>query len=811
MRRVFLLVFFVVFGAGAFAQMSDEQVVNLLQNARNKGMGQEEMLLMLTQKGVTKEQLLRIKEKYTQSKNKQGAAETFTERMRVKENNVEPQKKTDELKEDKSEMVWLDSLYMSDEIEVQKVEKEKEIFGRNIFNNRLLTFEPNLNMATPENYVLGPGDEVIVDIWGDAEQSFRQQISPDGMVTDSKIGPVYLNGLTVKEANMRLRNAFAEIYSTMKGERPTTFLTMSLGQIRSIRVNVMGEVEVPGTYTLPSLASLFHALYSAGGVNDIGSLRTIQVNRGGRRLAEIDVYDYLLQGKNTQDIRLEDGDVIVVSPYQNLVELTGRVKRPMIYELKDEENMEQLLSYAGGFRGDAYKKTLRVIRKSGREYQVYNVDERNFDRFVLTDGDEVSVDSVVNRFENKVEVNGAVFRSGLYALDEQVGTVKQLIDKAEGIREDAFLNRAVLYRERPDRSLEVEALDIAGIIEGKTEDIPLRKNDVLYIPSIFDLQEEYVVNLHGEVGVPGTYKYATGMTVEDLIVQAGGLKEAASVVKVDVARRIKNPKSTSNENVLAENFTLTLKDGLMVDGKDNFVLMPFDEVYVRRSPGYQVQQNVEVKGEIFFGGTYTLSKKGMRLSDLVRQAGGFTSEAYVSGARLTRKLDDDERARLESLLKLSEQSGRDSVDKKHLDIGDHYYVGIDLKKAMESPGSEYDIVLRENDVLFVPEYVGTVKISGAVMYPNTVVYEKNVPLKHYISQGGGFADRAKKRKVFIVYMNGMVAKAKNGRRSQAAPGCEIIVPMKSAKKRIGLTEIMGIANSTTSMAALVTSIINSTK
>ena len=580
--------FFVVFGAGAFAQMSDEQVVNLLQNARNKGMGQEEMLLMLTQKGVTKEQLLRIKEKYTQSKNKQGAAETFTERMRVKENNVEPQKKTDELKEDKSEMVWLDSLYMSDEIEVQKVEKEKEIFGRNIFNNRLLTIEPNLNMATPENYVLGPGDEVIVDIWGDAEQSFRQQISPDGMVTDSKIGPVYLNGLTVKEANMRLRNAFAEIYSTMKGERPTTFLTMSLGQIRSIRVNVMGEVEVPGTYTLPSLASLFHALYSAGGVNDIGSLRTIQVNRGGRRLAEIDVYDYLLQGKNTQDIRLEDGDVIVVSPYQNLVELTGRVKRPMIYELKDEENMEQLLSYAGGFRGDAYKKTLRVIRKSGREYQVYNVDERNFDRFVLTDGDEVSVDSVVNRFENKVEVNGAVFRSGLYALDEQVGTVKQLIDKAEGIREDAFLNRAVLYRERPDRSLEVEALDIAGIIEGKTEDIPLRKNDVLYIPSIFDLQEEYVVNLHGEVGVPGTYKYATGMTVEDLIVQAGGLKEAASVVKVDVARRIKNPKSTSNENVLAENFTLTLKDGLMVDGKDNFVLMPFDEVYVRRSPGYQV-------------------------------------------------------------------------------------------------------------------------------------------------------------------------------------------------------------------------------
>lgn len=807
-RRVFLLIFFVVSALGTFAQMSDEQVVNLLQNARKQGMGQQEMLLMLNQKGVTRDQLLRIKANYSQTYSGQEAEEPVINRMRVKEDVKDGKRQSQKAPE---EMMWLDSLSIPQAQHTNEVKREQRVFGRDIFNNSLLTFEPNLNIATPENYILGPGDEVIIDIWGDAEQNLQQQISPDGTITDAKIGPVYLSGMTVKEANARLKNAFAEIYSTMKGEQPTTFIAMSLGQIRSIRVNIMGEVVMPGTYTLPSLASLFHALYSAGGVNDIGSLRTIQVNRAGRKLANVDIYDYLLQGKSSQDIRLEDGDVIVVSPYQNLISLRGKVKRPMVYELKNEETMGELLSYAGGFRGDAYKKALRVIRKSGREYQVYNVNEQDFGQFILTDGDEVTVDSVMNRFENKVEIKGAIYREGLYALEEQMSTVKQLIEKAEGIREDAFLNRAVLYRERPDRSLEVEAMDIIGILGGRVSDVPLRKNDVLYIPSIFDLQEEYIINIHGEVGIPGTYKYASGMTIEDLIIQAGGLKESASTVKIDVARRIKNPKSASSEGILAENYTLTLKDGFVVDGNEHFELKPFDEVYVRRSPGYQAQQNVQVLGEVLFTGTYALSKKGQRLSDLVNQAGGLTPNAYIAGARLTRKLDNDERARVESLLKLTKQSGRDSIDKSRLDIGDSYYVGIDLVKAMKNPGSEYDIVLRENDVLQIPEYSGTVKISGAVMYPNTVVYEKNAKLKHYIGQGGGFADRAKKRKAFIVYMNGTVAKARTFGKPKVAPGCEIIVPVKPPRKGVGLAEIMGIATSTTSMAALVTSIINSTK
>lgn len=800
----------------ANAQISDEQVLHLLQNAHEQGMEQQEMLLMLNQKGVTREQLIRIKDKYGKDfQTSQGTSEVGS-RMRsgVALEKPEKYKNQKAVKGDGERLetkTLLDSLRWVISLKQTTKRKAIEVFGRDIFNNELLTFEPSLNLPTPENYVLGPGDEVIVDIWGDAEQTFRQTISPDGTITDTKIGPVYLSGVSIKEANLRLKNAFGHIYSTMGGENPTTFMRLSLGEIRSIRVNVMGEVVMPGTYTLPSLASLFHAIYSAGGVNDIGSLRNVKVCRGGRELACVDVYHYLLHGKSNLDVRLQEGDVILVSPYQNLVTLKGRVKRPLVYEMKEGETLADLLGYAGGFTGDAYKKAIRVIRKSGREYQIYNVETPDFSVFTFADGDEVSVDSVINRFENRVEIRGAVYRGGLYALGDKMTTVKQLVAKAEGVRGDAFLNRAVLYREKPDLTLEVIALDVEGLLNNTLPDMELKKNDVLYIPSIFDLKEEYTISIKGAVGYPGTYKFGDGMDLEDLIIQAGGLKESASVVKIDVSRRKKNPKSLTESEVLAENFTLTLKDGLIVDGKEDFVLMPFDEVFVRRSPGYQEQQKVRIDGEILFAGDYVLSKKGERLSDLVKRAGGLSTGAYVSGARLVRRMNQDERVRVESLLKFSRQSNKDSIDLNRLDIGDTYYVGIELKKALKNPGSEYDVVLREGDVLHVPEYTGTVKISGAVMYPNTVIYEKGAKLKHYIEQGGGFAGRAKKRKVFIVYMNGTVAKSRIFAKAKAAPGCEVIVPVKPPRKGVGLAEIMGIASSTTSMAALVTSIINSTK
>lgn len=824
MNRLFLLLFFVLSFGGVYAQMSDEQVVTLLKSAYSQGMSEQEIGMLLVQKGVTQDQLMRIKNRSgeqgnvlenssVESRMRTVAGEDMLSGKQKRNKNNDQNILKDHTGANRQGNL-LDSVGQAmgqNERNVpRQADVENQVFGRSIFENKALTFEPNLNVATSENYILGPGDEIIIDVWGDSERTIRQQISPDGNIWIETLGPVFLSGLKVSEAAAHLKKELTRIYASI--DNNTTFIKLSLGKIRSIKVNMMGEISVPGTYTLPSLATLFHALYSAGGVNGIGSLRSIKISREGKEIADIDVYSYLLKGKNDLDIGLKDGDVIIVSPYQNLVSLKGKVKRPMKYELTDIETLGDLLDYAGGFMGEAYKAAVRVIRKSGKEHQVFNIEKSDYSSFVLTDGDEITVDAVIPRFENKIEVRGAVYREGLYALDVNMSSVKQLIEKAEGLREDAFLNRAVLYRNKPDLTLETQAVDVAGIMNGSVPDIPLRKNDVLYIPSIFDLREEYTITIRGAIGYPGVYKFAENMTVEDLVIQAGGLKESASVVKIDIARRVKNPKSLEVGNLSAESFTVTLQDGLaLTDNGERFVLQPFDEVFIHNSPGYQVQQNVEITGEVLFAGTYAIAQKGERVSDLIGKAGGITPDSYIDGARLMRKKDPDEIAREEAMQRLLKQTGKDSIDASRVEVQDYYTVGIDLKNILKNKGSEYDIVLREGDHLHIPQYTGTVKISGAVMYPNTVAFNKKARLRDYIDQGGGFAARAKKHKVFIVYMNGTVAKSKLLSKAKAAPGCEIIVPLKPTRKGMGIAEIMGLATSTTSMAALVTSIINSSK
>lgn len=824
MKKIALLLLGVCLIVQAWGQVSDNDVIQMVLTAQKQGMSQQQIAVMLLQKGVSKEQLLRLKDAYEQGNlNLKDTGITSTE-ARVRQLPLkQDDKKTDRryLKEDEltgkplfeaprgENISFIDSIgnIMQIPYPVQS-ESKTVIFGKDIFNNTLLTFEPQLNIATPDNYLLGPGDEVIIDIWGNSAANIKQTISPDGNIVVEGIGPIYLNGLTVKEANARVKNEFSKIYAIASGN---VSIRLTLGQIRSIQVNVMGEVAVPGTYTLPSLASAFHALYSAGGVNPIGSLRSVKIYRNGKEIADVDIYEYIMQGKSDLNILLQDGDVVVVSPYVNLVDLSGKIKRPMIYEIRNQETVSDILNYAGGFTGDAYKKNIRVIRKSGREHQVYNVDENDFDTFILTDGDQVSVDSVLPRFENKVEIKGAVYREGLYAIGEGVNTLKELLDKAEGVRGDAFLNRAVLYREKPDLTLEVLPVDIAGLLEGTAGDIVLKKNDVLYVPSIFDLQEDFTIVVKGAVRNPGTYKFADNMTLEDLVVQSGGLLESASTVKIDVARRIKNPKSTTVGDMRAETFTFTLKDGLVTGDQPGFTLKPFDEVYIRRSPGYQEQQDIFIDGEVMFGGEYALARKGERLSDIVIKAGGLTPEAYPEGARLMRKTTPEEKKLIQqTIMKLTQQGGNDTIDIALMNLGDYYPVGIELKKALENPGSDYDVILKEGDRLVIPEYSGTVKISGAVMYPNTVVYKPKAKTSYYISQAGGFAQRARKRRVFVVYMNGTVAVARGGR-LHIKPGCEIIVPLKQPRKGLGLAEIMSLTTSTTSMAAMITSIINSTK
>lgn len=814
MRRLFTLFFLLLLfcGAAMAQQMSDEQVVQYVKDAQKTGKSEREITVELMRRGVTREQVERIKEKYENAQNGQQVDEQASEtrsRQRGKQSQpIQGLRSTSSERQQPSEFLE-DSLGV-DERDLYWEKKEdptQQIFGHNIFSNPNLTFEPNYNIATPVDYRLGPGDEVIIDVWGASETTIRQTISPEGSILVNTLGPVYLSGKTVGEANQYLKQEFARIYSGVSGTAPTTDVKLTLGEIRSIQVNVMGEVMIPGTYTLSSFSSVFHALYSAGGVNKIGSLRNIKIVRNGDVVAELDVYDLLMKGKMKDDIRLQDGDVVLVDPYISLVQIWGKVKRPMFYELTKEENMKTLLEYAGGFTGDAYKKAVRVVRKTGRELQIYNVDEANFASFRMDDGDVVTVDSVLNRYENRVEIRGAVYRPGLYQLDGSVNTVKNLLAKAEGVRGDAFLNRAILDREKPDLTHEMIQVDIRGLLNGTVADIPLVKNDILYIPSIHDIQEEQTVTIHGEVANPGTFLYSENLTIEDLVLQAGGLLEAASTTKVEIARRVKSPKSEDFTLTVGENFSFDLKDGMLVgDGSDDFRLKPFDEVYIRRSPAYYEQRNVTVAGEVLFSGSYALSKKNERLSDLVEKAGGVTPAAYVRGARLMRTMTEDELRRKEDAMRMVNMG--DSISMKKLDLSNRYSVGIDLEKALENPGSEYDMVLREGDILYVPEYVSTVKINGAVMYPNTVLFKKGENLRYYINQAGGFGNGAKKRRAYVVYMNGTVSRLKSRSSKAIEPGCEIIVPAKDPKKKMSAAEIIGMGTSAASLATMVATLVN---
>ena len=801
--RLFLLVFLLAAPFGtAYCQMSDEAVVKYALEGRQSGKSDQQIGKELLARGVTPEQVERLKQKYEDS---QGLETSVADQSISGQRRERVQSSTDRLTAGSLDMV---RSAVTDP--TAGAMNPREVFGRNVFRSRALTFEPNENQATPENYKLGPGDEVIIDIWGENERSLREEISPEGNIMVEQVGPVYLNGLTIKEANSKLRGVFGQIYAGVSGDSPASEVRVTLGRLRTIQVNVMGEVETPGTYRLSSFATVFHALYRAGGITPIGGLRDIRVMRGGREAARVDVYAYLLEGRRNDDIRLEEGDVVVVGPYELLVDITGKVKRPMYYEMKRGETLGRLLDYAGGFTGDAYGKELRVVRETGREYQLYNVREADFGGWALEDGDAVTVGSVLDRFANRVEVRGSVYREGMYELGDEMHTVRALIGRAEGLKGDAFTARAQLLRERDDLSLELLPLELAGIMEGTSADVELRRNDVLIIPSIPELEERGGVTIGGEVARPGVYPYAAHTTVEDLIVQAGGLLDGASTVKVEVSRRLKDPKSTTPSNGVGKVYAFSLKEGLVVDGEAGFELAPFDVVEVRRSPGYRPQRQVVLDGEVVFTGNYTLIRKNERLSDLVKRAGGITDDAYVRGGRLIRRMNEEERAVRDAALRAAQQNrGADSVSLEKLMADDYYAVGIELDKALSNPGSDYDVVLREGDRLVVPEYVSTVKINGDVMYPNTTVYLKDKRVKYYIAQAGGYGARAKRNKAYIVYMNGRVARVKG--RAKVEPGCEIIVPSKRDRKRMGIAEILGLTTSAASIGTMAASIANMTK
>lgn len=800
-KIISLLVFSWLVALGVNAQtMSDNQVVEYVKTATANGKSQKQIMTELAAKGVTRAQAERIKKRYEEQ---QAAEQSMGAIAKNRQRTSTDQ--TETLVEGEMDIITAE---LSDPTEQSTAVAAQLVFGRNIFNSRNLTFAPSQNLATPANYKLGPGDEVIIDIWGANQNTIRQTISPDGNISIENLGLVYLNGMNVKEAENYLRKELNKIYSGITGENPSSEIKVTLGQIRTIQINVMGEVALPGTYALSSFSTIFHALYRAGGVNNLGSLRNIHLMRNGKKIASVDVYEFILNGKTMSDLRLQEGDVIIVPPYEMLVNIQGNVKRPMYYEMKNGETVMTLIEYAGDFTGDAYTKNLRITRQNGKEYQIYTIDDIDYSVFKLMDGDVLNISAMLDRFENKLEIKGAVYRPGIYQFSGQLNTVKQLVEKAEGVMGDAFLARAVLHREREDLTKEVIQVDLKNILNGSKPDIALKRNDELYIPSIHDLQDIGTLTIFGEVARPGSFPYAENTTLEDIIIQAGGLKESASTVRVDVSRRIKDSKGMESPEQIGELFTFSLKDGFVIDGEPGFKLKPYDQIFVRRSPAYQPQINVSVNGEVMFGGTYALTQKTERVSSLVQKAGGLTPYAYVKGAKISRRINAEERRRMQTVLDMAKNADeKDSIDISKLELGNIYYVGIDLEKALKNPGSDADIVLREGDILIVPEYNNTVRISGEVMYPNTVSYVKGKTLSYYIEQAGDYGESAKKKRAYIVYMNGQVKKASKYDRKLIEPGCEIIVPTKE-KKEFKLQNILSIATTSASLATMIASIAN---
>lgn len=813
-KILFLLCAFLLMQMPVMSQsMSTDQIIQYLQSEMSKGTSQQTIIQNLVRRGVTVEQLRQARKKLESRQQQMGAVGTSegpVNRMRTQDE--ERSLSTQE----RQQMLMAETADMGlPQEQLPEEPQGKRVFGRNLFNQKNLTFAPNQNMATPANYRLGAGDVVIIDVWGASQETFQKTISPDGVVTIEGVGPIKLAGLSVSEATSRLRSQLGRYYSDCQ-------VSLSLGENRSIVVQVMGEVVMPGTYTLSSLSSAFNALYAAGGINEVGTLRDIRVYRGGRVLANIDVYDYLVNGNSRGDVRLQDNDVIIVGPYDCLVEVQGKVKRPMFYEMKSSESVQRLLQFAGGFTGNAFTKSVRLVRRSGSEYSIHTIEEFDMNGFTLADGDSLYVDSILPRFRNRVTVRGAVKHPGEFQLDGRIQSVRDLVAIADGLREDAFTERAVMHREKEDLTLEMISIDIAGILEGRVPDIPLRNNDLLFIPSKTDMNGDRFLRISGEVNFPGTFQFAENTTIKDLILQAGGLTRAASTAQVDVFRRIYNPAAKQGTNVLARRFSFNIDDGFVLEDT-LFVLQPYDEVQVRRSPVYAEQQNVRVTGCVNFEGQFAMTHRTFRLSDLIQMAGGTTQEAYTKGARLIRKMNDEERLQrdksyLNNQILLMERGLEkesfnyalaDSILMLKTNSDDSYSVAINLDQALAEPGGSSDLILRANDQLIIPEYSGVVKISGEVMSPTSVHYRKGATLTDYLNSAGGVTKQASRKRTYAIYMNGAVNKlGRTASGKDLQPGMEIVVPSKPIREGMTTAEISVLGTSVASLTTMIVALIN---
>lgn len=823
--------------------LSDAQIVELMSKGSAMGYSPDQMLQLAQSQGLPSSQVSKLTDRVIQINSARVSTGKSYSSSQIR-----------------GQHDW-EKINWPNELKDQEVEApvENRIFGYSLFNNESLklSFEPSLNLPTPRNYVLGPGDVLFIDIYGASEQYFESRVNAEGKIIIANFGPIAISGLTIEQASQRITDKLATAYTGLKGSTPNTFLNVSLGLVRTIKVNLVGEVRVPGTYTLSALATVFNSLYAAGGVTTNGTFRNIKIYRQNKLVGKVDAYDFLIGGSSETNVQLQDQDVVIVEPYLARVEVKGEVKRPGIFELGGGETFEDILGFAGGFTDESYRDRVNVVRNTESEKIVADIFQDQYELFTPKGGDLYSVGKILNRYTNRIQIKGAVFRPGAYSLTEGI-TVSQLLGRAEGPTGDAVMQRATIIRTHPDFSTETISFNLGQLIAGEIADIPLRREDVVTVFSRFDLKEEYYVTIAGEVNQAGEFPFSESMTVEDLIAAAKGLREAAAQSNIEITRRVKDLISKDISQIIVVQVE---KDLSFVSGGSTG-LEPFDHVVVRKNPNYRMERFVQLDGEVMYPGKYAIKNVNEKISDVISRAGGLSEFAYPKGATLIRRTEffDDEpelsrqikslqgvkenvegssekQTESEGLLsdKLIEEVYQKAADpsanedlssfakKERLSemglvspllpgggLKESEIIGINLEEIMADPGSKYDLILEEGDVISIPKQLQTVRLRGRVLYPTTVRFEAGRTVKYFVDRAGGFDSRAKKGRTYVVYANGEVARTKRflmiKNYPQVEPGAEIIIPVKPLKIPVKPGDLIGVATGLATIVLVVSQI-----
>jgi protein involved in polysaccharide export with SLBB domain len=795
-------------------ELSDDQVRAFMRQVEASGLGEAQLEQIAQSRGMRPEEVKKLRERVDKLKKDTNKQSSDSDPNKV-------QQKTESGEREMNFEQDSTAVKKDPETEAEKAfnELRSKIFGADLFKNSKLSFEPNLSIATPKNYIVGPNDELLIDIYGNSEASYNLKVSPEGNINVEYVGIIPVAGLTIEAATSRIRSRLSSVYNGLRNG--STSLNIAVGSIRSIKVILTGEIVKPGTYTLPSLANVFNALYSSGGPTENGSFRSIELIRGGKKIATFDIYDFLMKGEMADNLRLEDQDIIRVPVYQSRIEIVGEVKHPGIFELNSSEYFNDLLTFAGDFTENAFRARVKVLKNTDIERKIADINSDKFSEYKPNTGDKYFVDRVLERFVNRVSIEGTVFRPGFYELDQGL-TLLQLVKKAEGLKEDAFLPRAYITRLRSDNQTELISVNLAGILNGSLKDIALLREDVISVSSIFDLKEEFKVSIDGEVRVPGIFDYAEKMTLEELVINAGGFKEAASFQRVEISRRVKNSNSNDLDAITSQVFQIDIDKDLGFS-KPKFELQPFDIVSVRSAIGYEVQRQVKVEGEVLYPGLYTISNKDERISDLLLRAGGLTALAYSKGASLKREgskktkdvnsIDQNEEIqnKLAKLQRLQENVNDSVSTNVKEEVLKNVYVGIELDEILLNPRTKTDLILEEGDVLRIPKQLQTVKVNGEVLFPVTTIFNQSKGFKYYISQGGGFSNRSMKGKSYVIYANGSVKSTSKmfvfNNYPVIEPGAELFVPKREDKRPISAAEIVGISSALASLAVIVLNLV----